>query len=70
MNAQETRAYYQGLREGLKRYAWWRDGVQYVGSCGRTLKHALAEVDLEERDEVAAANLRGVEGLSLERNVG
>jgi hypothetical protein len=62
MNAQETRAYYSGLREGLKRYAWWKDGVQYVGSCGRTLKHALEEVDREERDEVAAANRRGGRG--------
>jgi len=30
-------------KEGVTLYAWWRDGVQYVGTCGRTLKEALTE---------------------------
>jgi hypothetical protein len=33
----------EGMREGIELYAWWKDGVQYVGTCGRTLKEALNE---------------------------
>lgn len=40
--------YYEGMRRGITLYAWWKDGVQYVGTCGRTLEQALKEVgDLE-----------------------
>ena len=31
----------EGRIEGLSEYAWWKDGVQYVGTCGTTLKEAL-----------------------------
>lgn len=34
----------QAYNEGLRAYAWWKDGVQYVGSCGTTLKQALKEI--------------------------
>ena len=44
----ERAAYFRGIREGLQRYAWWKDGVQYVGSCGRTLQDAYKDVDNEE----------------------
>ena len=43
----ESRAYGQGLITGIRRFAWWKDGVQYVGSCGKTLKEALAEAAKE-----------------------
>ncbi len=46
----QTRAYYQGLREGVERFAWWRNGTQYVGTTGRTLKQALADIDQQETD--------------------
>jgi hypothetical protein len=46
----QTKAYFQGLREGIERYAHWRDGVQYVGTTGCTLKVALAEIHLEQQD--------------------
>lgn len=36
-----------GLREGIRRYAWWKDGVQYVGTCGTTLKKALDDIERE-----------------------
>ena len=29
--------------EGVRNWAWWKDGVQYVGSCGMTLADALAK---------------------------
>ena len=27
--------------EGVRAWAWWKDGVQYVGTCGTTLARAL-----------------------------
>lgn len=48
----QTRAFYQGMREALRNYAWWKDGVQYVGSVGTTLKHALDNVDQMESEIV------------------
>jgi hypothetical protein len=35
----------KALIEGITMYAWWKDGVQYVGSCGTTLKEAIAEIN-------------------------
>lgn len=51
-----TKAYYQGLREGLEMYAHWKDGVQYIGTTGRTLKEALAKVHTEQNDTLAKFN--------------
>lgn len=53
MQVQMTRAYYQGVREGIQRYAHWRDGVQYVGTTGRTLKQAYQAVDQDEALDLA-----------------
>ena len=50
---QLVRAYHEGLREGLEMYAHWKDGVQYVGTCGKTLKQALAEINKQEEDVLA-----------------
>ncbi len=50
MQLAQSRAYYEGLRDGIHRYAHWRDGVQYVGTTGRTLKEALEEVNQAESD--------------------
>ncbi len=46
----QSRAYYKGMRDGIHRYAHWRDGVQYVGTTGRTLKEALEDVNQAESD--------------------
>jgi hypothetical protein len=46
----QTKAYFQGLREGIERYAYWRNGRQYVGTNGRSLDAALAEVHQEQED--------------------
>jgi hypothetical protein len=40
--------YIRGLKVGVRLYAWWKDGIQYVGTCGTTLKHALERIDREE----------------------
>ena len=37
--------YYNGIVEGVRLYAWWKDGVQYVGTCGKTLKQSLQDVE-------------------------
>ena len=40
--------YYEGMRRGVTLYAWWNDGVQYVGTCGTTLKKAIEEINALE----------------------
>lgn len=35
----------EGYKIALETFAYWKGGVQYVGSCGTTLKEALAEAD-------------------------
>ena len=49
----QTRAYYKGLREGVERFAWWRDGTQYVGTTGSTLKNVLQDINSFEADDLA-----------------
>lgn len=50
MNKQAlTKAYYNGIREGIEQYAHWKDGEQFVGTCGTTLKTALKRIDEEEK---------------------
>ena len=41
-------AYHQGLRDGISKYAHWKDGVQYVGTVGTTLSEALRRISKEE----------------------
>lgn len=53
LQLQMTKAYYQGVREGLEMYAHWRDGVQYVGTTGKTLKEALAKIHMEQSETLA-----------------
>ena len=36
--------YRKGWEDGVTLFAWWKDGVQYVGTCGNTLKKALEEI--------------------------
>ena len=50
MQLAQSRAYYQGRRDGISLYAHWKDGVQYVGTTGCTLKEALEYIDQEEAD--------------------
>jgi hypothetical protein len=38
-------AYKQGFIDGLACYAWWKDGIQFVGTTGMTLKEATKEVE-------------------------
>lgn len=49
---QEMKMYYIGLREGVSMFAHWRDGVQYVGTTGKTLKEAIDQINTEESDRL------------------
>jgi len=44
-----VRCFFEGVRKGIWLYAWSKDGEQYVGTCGRTLKEAIAEIDKQEQ---------------------
>lgn len=35
-----------GMKHGVWLFAWWKDGVQYVGTSGKTLKEAYKELEL------------------------
>lgn len=47
LEAAQFTAYKRGKIDGVKMYAHWRDGVQYVGTTGRTLKAAIEEIERE-----------------------
>lgn len=49
----EREYYRRGVVEGMTRYAWWKDGVQYVGDGHHTLRQAIERFNLEWRGEVA-----------------
>lgn len=42
-------AYYQGQRDAVRRYAWWKNGVQYVGTGAISLDRAIAVIDDAEQ---------------------
>jgi hypothetical protein len=41
----------RGIKIGLRQFAWWKDGVEYVGTCGCTLERAIQDVDSGKYDE-------------------
>lgn len=48
----EINARFDGMIEGISLYAHWKDGVQYVGTTGKTLKKALEDVEREREKEL------------------
>ena len=38
-------AFQKGLATGIRRWAWWKDGKQFVGTTGKTLKEALEDIE-------------------------
>lgn len=42
------RAYREGIKDGITRYAVWKNGEQLVGVSARPLAQVLAEVELED----------------------
>ena len=49
-------AYLLGLKDGIRRFAWWKNGTEFVGSCGMTLKQALEEVDKVDAQQYQKRN--------------
>ena len=47
---EEINSYYDGVIEGIHMYSWWKDGVSYVGTTGKTYKAAFNEIN-EERNK-------------------
>ena len=47
LKMKHTKEYYDGLADGIIRYAHWREGVQYVGTTGKSLHEALLQVEHE-----------------------
>lgn len=45
---ERLKAYYNGMRDGITNFAHWKDGVQYVGSCGNTLAEAIKVINRQE----------------------
>jgi len=42
--------YHNGMIEGVRLYAWWKDGEQFVGTCGTTLKQAIENIEIERKE--------------------
>jgi phage-related minor tail protein len=58
---QKIYQYHEGLRDGVRRFAWWKDGEQQVGTCGTTLKEALAKIAEAENEKYGALAARYTE---------
>lgn len=52
---EEIIAYHEGIKEGLWRHAYWKDGVQYVGNMGTTLEEAYQKVGQECANALAGS---------------
>jgi hypothetical protein len=52
-------SFYDGMREGVALYAYWKDGVQYVGTTGKTLKKALEDIASEEQTKLEEVRYYG-----------
>lgn len=48
-----------GYLQALRDYAWWKDGVQYVGSCGTTLSEAIGRAKRENEHGCKKADPEG-----------
>lgn len=44
-DSQRQRAYQDGYLRALHNYAWWKDGVQYVGCGVKTLQQAIEDFE-------------------------
>ena len=47
----KNRSFIAGYKLGITAYAWWKDGIQYVGTCGDTLQKALKAVQEQELED-------------------
>jgi len=52
----EKKVYIEAKKNGVSLYAWWKDGVQYVGTTGCTLAKALQRVEEEGTPQFSVVN--------------
>ena len=50
----QINAFYEGMKEGIKLYAFWKDGIQYVGGNGKSLSEALKNIEVLRADRMEA----------------
>lgn len=50
---EDLKMYYLGIKDGVQMYAHWKDGVQYVGTTGKTLTDAIKSLNKEEETRIA-----------------
>ena len=43
----QSKDFVEGVKAGFKAYAWWKDGIEYVGDGHISLKDAINEVEEE-----------------------
>ena len=54
MTPNMTKAFFAGIREGVTMFAYWKDGVQYVGTTGKTLAKAIEQINDEEAERLSS----------------
>lgn len=59
---ERVKSHFDGMRYGIRLFAWWKDSIQYVGSGSTTLEKALNEVNSMEHEAI-----RYVEGKYTKR---
>lgn len=50
-------AYYDGVIDGVFRFAHMAEGVFYVGTTGKTLREAKAEIEADRKRDLAEIEL-------------
>ena len=63
LNKALSREYWKGVEDGMRRYAWWKDGTEYVGTCGKSLKQAIRELDKEAVQDCPHVETHDVNGV-------
>jgi hypothetical protein len=53
LRIEKLKMYYSGLKDGIQMYAHWKDGTQYVGTTGKTLRDAIIALNKEEEQRIA-----------------
>jgi len=48
--------YFDGMIDGIRLYAHWEDGVQFVGTTGKSLKTAIENIESERRKKIENVN--------------
>lgn len=50
----QIESYFEGMKAGVQEFAHWKDGQQFVGTTGKTLKKALEEIDQQRVERLLA----------------